>query len=61
MRATHAATLFAAAAGSLIAAISSAALAQAPAADTRPVTLVVPIAAGGGVDTIARVFAALLG
>ena len=33
---------------------------EAPAADTRPVTLVVPIAAGGGVDTIARVFAALL-
>ena len=46
--------------GGVIAAISSAALAQAPAADTRPVTLVVPIAAGGGVDTIARVFAAPL-
>jgi tripartite-type tricarboxylate transporter receptor subunit TctC len=36
-----------------------AALAQ-PASDTRPVTLVVPIAAGGGVDTIGRVFAANL-
>jgi tripartite-type tricarboxylate transporter receptor subunit TctC len=35
------------------------ALAQ-PASDTRPVTLVVPIAAGGGVDTIGRVFAAIL-
>jgi tripartite-type tricarboxylate transporter receptor subunit TctC len=31
-----------------------------PASDTRPVTLVVPIAAGGGVDTIGRVFAAIL-
>ena len=31
-----------------------------PASDTRPVTLVVPIAAGGGVDTIGRVFAAML-
>jgi tripartite-type tricarboxylate transporter receptor subunit TctC len=35
----------------------STALAQTQAPDTRPVTLVVPIAAGGGVDTIARVFA----
>ena len=34
------------------------ALAQTPAGDTRPVTLVVPIAAGGGVDTIGRIFAA---
>ena len=34
--------------------------AQTPAGDTRPVTLVVPIAAGGGVDTIGRVFAAQL-
>ncbi|MGB6535013.1 MAG: tripartite tricarboxylate transporter substrate binding protein [Xanthobacteraceae bacterium] len=41
--------------GSLIAALQSAALSQAP--DARPVTLVVPIGAGGGVDTIARVFA----
>src|SRR3984885_10226565 len=36
------------------------AAAQTPAGDTRPVTLVVPIAAGGGVDTIGRVFAAQL-
>ncbi|HTV36222.1 MAG TPA: tripartite tricarboxylate transporter substrate binding protein [Xanthobacteraceae bacterium] len=42
------------------AALESSAFGQAPASDTRPVTLVVPIAAGGGVDTIARVFAALL-
>jgi tripartite-type tricarboxylate transporter receptor subunit TctC len=34
--------------------------AQAPAGDTRPITLVVPIAAGGGVDTIGRIFAAQL-
>src|SRR5580693_2061941 len=34
--------------------------AQTPTADTRPVTLVVPIAAGGGVDTIGRIFAAQL-
>ena len=34
--------------------------AQTPAGDTRPVTLVVPIAAGGGVDTIGRIFAAQL-
>ena len=33
---------------------------QTPAGDTRPVTLVVPIAAGGGVDTIGRIFAAEL-
>jgi tripartite-type tricarboxylate transporter receptor subunit TctC len=37
------------------------AAAQTPAGDTRPVTLVVPIAAGGGVDTIGRIFAAQLG
>ena len=37
---------------------SISASAQAP--DTRPVTLVVPIAAGGGVDTIGRIFAAQL-
>src|SRR3984957_11040024 len=36
------------------------AAAQAPVTDTRPVTLVVPIAAGGGVDTIGRIFAAQL-
>jgi tripartite-type tricarboxylate transporter receptor subunit TctC len=34
--------------------------AQAPVGDSRPITLVVPIAPGGGVDTIARVFAAML-
>src|ERR1700688_3263026 len=34
--------------------------AQTPAGDTRPITLVVPIAPGGGVDTVPRVFAALL-
>ena len=34
--------------------------AQAPNGDTRPITLVVAIAPGGGVDTIARVFAAQL-
>jgi tripartite-type tricarboxylate transporter receptor subunit TctC len=55
MRAAYAATAMAVAAGSLIAALQSPALSQG--SDTRPVTLVVPIAAGGGVDTIARVFA----
>jgi tripartite-type tricarboxylate transporter receptor subunit TctC len=34
---------------------------SAQTADTRSVTLVVPIAAGGGVDTIGRIFAAQLG
>ena len=34
--------------------------AQTLGGDTRPVTLVVPIAAGGGVDTIGRIFAAQL-
>ncbi|HVU43868.1 MAG TPA: tripartite tricarboxylate transporter substrate-binding protein [Xanthobacteraceae bacterium] len=57
MRAAYAALAFAVVAGSLVAAMQSAPLAQTPASDTRPVTLVVPIAAGGGVDTIARVFA----
>ncbi|MFZ2069938.1 MAG: tripartite tricarboxylate transporter substrate-binding protein [Xanthobacteraceae bacterium] len=57
MRAAYAALAFAVAAGSLVAAMQSAPLARTPASDTRPVTLVVPIAAGGGVDTIARVFA----
>lgn len=55
MRAAPAALAFALAASSLAVALQSASLAQVP--DTRPVTLVVPIAAGGGVDTIARVFA----
>jgi tripartite-type tricarboxylate transporter receptor subunit TctC len=41
-------------------ALAPAVWAQAPATDTRPVTLVVPIAAGGGVDTIGRIFAARL-
>src|SRR6202451_3463786 len=41
-------------------AATMAAFAQTPTADTRPVTLVVPIAAGGGVDTIGRIFAAQL-
>jgi len=41
-------------------AVAAGALAQTPAGDTRPVTLVVPIAAGGGVDTIGRLFAAAL-
>src|SRR5208282_868166 len=41
----------------IVAASGSAVLAQAPEGDTRAVTLVVPIAAGGGVDTIGRVLA----
>src|ERR1700724_3256164 len=44
----------------IVAASGSAVLAQAPGGDTRTVTLVVPIAAGGGVDTIGRIFAAQL-
>ena len=42
-------------------AAAAGAWAQTPAGDTRPVTLVVPIAAGGGVDTIGRIFAVELG
>jgi tripartite-type tricarboxylate transporter receptor subunit TctC len=57
MRAAQAAATFGLAVGSVIAALNATALGQAPTPDTRPVTLVVPIAAGGGVDTIARVFA----
>jgi tripartite-type tricarboxylate transporter receptor subunit TctC len=44
----------------LFAALGSAVRAQTPGGDTRTVTLVVPIAPGGGVDTIARVFAGIL-
>jgi tripartite-type tricarboxylate transporter receptor subunit TctC len=46
--------------GLAVFAASIGASAQTPAPDTRAVTLVVPIAPGGGVDTIARVFAAKL-
>jgi tripartite-type tricarboxylate transporter receptor subunit TctC len=46
--------------GMLAAAVAMDASAQTP-GDTRPVTLVVPIAAGGGVDIIGRQFAAKLG
>ena len=42
-------------------AAAAGAWAQTPAGDTRPVTLVVPIAAGGGDDTIGRIFAVELG
>jgi tripartite-type tricarboxylate transporter receptor subunit TctC len=38
-------------------ALAPTAHAQAPAGDTRPITLVVPIAAGGGMDTIGRAIA----
>jgi len=38
----------------IVAALESAARAQLPGGDTRLVTLVVPIAAGGGADTIGR-------
>jgi tripartite-type tricarboxylate transporter receptor subunit TctC len=57
MRAAH--RLWILGLGLAAAAASIGASAQSP--DTRPVTLVVPIAAGGGVDTIGRVFAAQLG
>jgi tripartite-type tricarboxylate transporter receptor subunit TctC len=43
--------------GTAAAALAINAAAQAPATDSRPVTLVVPIAAGGGVDTIGRIMA----
>ena len=43
-----------------VAIIAAIAASAQPASDTRPVTLVVPIAPGGGVDTIGRVFAAIL-
>ncbi len=61
MRAAQAFIAVGIATGSLIAAMQSAALSQVPVPDTRPVTLVVPIAAGGGLDAIARVFAQQLG
>jgi tripartite-type tricarboxylate transporter receptor subunit TctC len=44
-----------------LAALTGSIGASAQSPDTRPATLVVPIAAGGGVDTIGRVFAAQLG
>jgi tripartite-type tricarboxylate transporter receptor subunit TctC len=37
--------------------LAAAAHAQAPVGDTRPITLVVPVAAGGGMDTIGRAIA----
>src|ERR1700683_260234 len=43
-----------------VAVIVAVAASAQPAGDTRPVTLVVPIAAGGGVDTLGRVFGAIL-
>jgi tripartite-type tricarboxylate transporter receptor subunit TctC len=44
--------------GGIWVALAAPAYAQAPALDTaRPITLVVPLAAGGGVDTIGRVMA----
>src|SRR3984957_18558081 len=46
--------------GIAAAAAAIGASAQTPAGDARPVTLVAPIAAGGGVDTIGRIFAAQL-
>jgi tripartite-type tricarboxylate transporter receptor subunit TctC len=58
MRALQAVMLIGLSIGSLVVTAVSAALAQAP--DTRPVTLVVPIAPGGGVDIIGRQFAAKL-
>jgi tripartite-type tricarboxylate transporter receptor subunit TctC len=46
--------------GFVAVAVAIGASAQTPAGDRRPTTLVVPIAAGGGVDVIARIFAAKL-
>lgn len=56
MRATCTATIVGIAIGSAIAATQTASLAQST-VDTRPVTLVVPLAAGGGLDITARLFA----
>jgi tripartite-type tricarboxylate transporter receptor subunit TctC len=61
MRAVQGAMTIGLAVAPALAAMESAVLAQPPAPDTRAVTLVVAIAAGGGVDTIARVFAQILG
>jgi tripartite-type tricarboxylate transporter receptor subunit TctC len=61
MLAAHGVTAIGLAIACGLAALAPAAFGQAPAPDSRPVTLVVPIAAGGGVDTIGRVFAAQLG
>jgi tripartite-type tricarboxylate transporter receptor subunit TctC len=60
MRTAHGVMTIGLAIGCGIAALAPAAFGQALGTDTRPVTLVVPIAAGGGVDTIGRVFAAQL-
>jgi tripartite-type tricarboxylate transporter receptor subunit TctC len=58
MRVLQAVMLIGLSIGSMIVTVESAALAQTP--DTRSVTLVVPIAPGGGVDIIGRQFAAKL-
>lgn len=58
MRALQAFMLIGLSIGSVLVMLESAALGQAP--DTRSVTLVVPIAPGGGVDIIGRQFAAKL-
>lgn len=57
MRAAHAILALGLAVGCGMAATERAARGESSASDARPVTLVVPIAAGGGVDTIARIFA----
>jgi tripartite-type tricarboxylate transporter receptor subunit TctC len=57
MRAARAALVVSLAFGCGIAAMGAGAFGQSPGTDRRPVTLVVSIAPGGGVDTIARLFA----
>jgi tripartite-type tricarboxylate transporter receptor subunit TctC len=57
MRAVDAAIMLGLAIGCGTAALESAAFGQSRTPDSRPVTLVVSIAPGGGVDTIARIFA----